>query len=395
MRFHLPIAIVVAAVGLLPVSQIRADSKATDAFISHQMNEAGIVGLGAAIIVDKKVIWAKGYGFADRAKAVPFTPDTVMNIGSISKTVLAVAMMQAIQDGKLALDVDINRYLPFKLANPFYPNDVITLRQLATHTSSITDRWSVYQNVYHYDGMPEPLSAYLQAYFAVNGAHYARENFLNHKPGSYREYTNIGAALAGYIVERAVGETLASYSKRTIFSPLQMRHTSWSLADIEPGQHSTLYVAQDGLSIPIPRYQLTTYPDGGLRTSVNDLSKLFIALLDGGIYQQTRILAEASAAEMLRFHYTAANKPDNVELHEKNSGLFWSTKFNVTRIGHGGSDPGLRTEMMANLSQDIGVVLFSNTSLSGEANQHYGAIFAELWKQAEAAKRDTATLAIR
>ena len=87
------------------------------------MDEAGIVGLGAAIIVDKKVVWMKGYGFADRARAVPFTPDTVMNIGSISKTFTGVALMHAVQEGKLSLDEDINAYLPFKVVNPHYPNE--------------------------------------------------------------------------------------------------------------------------------------------------------------------------------------------------------------------------------------------------------------------------------
>ncbi len=99
------------------------------------MDEAGIMGLGAAIIVDKKVLWMKGYGFADKEHAVPFTSDTVMNIASISKTFTGVALIRAVQEGKLALDEDISTYLPFKISNPHHPNDKITLRQLATHTS--------------------------------------------------------------------------------------------------------------------------------------------------------------------------------------------------------------------------------------------------------------------
>ena len=89
-----------------------------DRFIEQRMDEAGMVGLGAAIIVDKKVVWMKGYGFADKERAVPFTPDTVMNIGSISKTFTGVALMHAVQEGKLSLDEDINAYLPFKVVNP-------------------------------------------------------------------------------------------------------------------------------------------------------------------------------------------------------------------------------------------------------------------------------------
>lgn len=362
-------------------------SDSLETSIRQHMAEAGIMGIGAAIIVDNRLAWSKGYGWADKARQRPFTPDTVMNIGSISKTVTGMAMMRAVQDGKLSLDADINAYLPFKIRNQFYPNASITLRQLATHTASLTDRWAVYQNTYYYNGdEPEALADFLRGYFTPGGAHYAIENFLNHMPGTHREYSNIGAALAGYIVERAVGEPLNSYTRRHFFEPLLMQNSSWSLSEIGENRHATLYIAQNELTTPIPLYRSTTYPDGGLRTSVSDLSKLFIALLNGGSYNGTRILDEAMVAEMLRFQYTDGNKPANVDLKEDNAGLFWSTKFNVTRIGHGGTDPGLKTEMLASLDKDVGLVLFSNTSLSGEAMRHYIAIFRELWQYAESLK---------
>ena len=364
-----------------------AQSESLDTSIRRHMADAGIMGIGAAIIVDGKRVWSKGYGWADKAQQRAFTPDTVMNIGSISKTVTGMAMMRAVQDGKLSLDVDINAYLPFEIRNPFHPNAVITLRQLATHTASLTDRWTVYQDTYYYNGdEPEVLADFLRSYFAPEGAHYATENFLNYLPGTHREYSNIGAALAGYIVERAVGESLNSYTRRHFFEPLQMQNSSWLLSEIGANRHATLYIAQNGLTTPIPLYRSTTYPDGGLRTSVSDLSKLFITLLNGGSYNGTRILDQALVTEMLRFQYTEANKPANVDLREDNAGLFWSTKFNVTRIGHGGSDPGLKTEMLASLDKDVGLVLFSNTSLSGEAMRHYVAIFRELWQYAESLK---------
>jgi CubicO group peptidase (beta-lactamase class C family) len=150
------------------------------------------------------------------------------------------------------------------------------------------------------------------------------------------------------------------------------------------------YIATDGFSMPIQPYGLTTYPDGGVRTSVADLSRLFAALLNEGEYEGVRILERPVAREMLRFHFTEASKPDNVDLKEKNSGIFWQTKFNVTRMGHGGSDPGISTEMLANLSRDVGVVLFSNTSLSGEEAKAYVAILQALWARAEAVKSEGA-----
>ena len=362
---------------------------ALDRFIVERMDKAGITGLGAAIIVDKRVAWMKGYGFADRERAVPYTPDSVMNIGSISKTFTGVALMRAVEDGKLSLDEDINGYLPFRVINPYHPAEAITLRQLATHTSGITDRLSVYKDTYHYGGAaPEPLGEFLENYLVPGGTQYSKDNFLNVKPGTHRDYSNIAAGLAGYIVEVAVGEKLHTYARKRIFSPLGMNDTAWLLSEVEPARHAKLYVVQNGLTIPIPLYEGTTYPDGGVRTSVSDLSKFFIALLNDGAYEETRILAKWSVDEMLRFQYTASNKPGNVILEEKNSGLFWSTKFDVTRIGHGGSDPGLKTEMLSNLSKDIGVILFTNTSLPEQEMRQYYDIFSEIWKYAETLKNE-------
>jgi CubicO group peptidase (beta-lactamase class C family) len=366
-------------------------SPSIDGFIAQHMDEAGIAGLGAAIIVDKKVVWAKSYGFADKARAVPFTPDTVMNIGSISKTFTGVAVMRAVQDGKLSLDEDINSYLPFKLINPHHPNEKITLRHLATHTAGIADRSSVYRDTYYFTGStPQPLGEFLKSYFVPGGTHYSKDNFLNAKPGTQREYSNIGAGVAGYIVELAVGKKLSAYARERIFTPLRMTNTAWSLSEIDPAKHAKLYVVQSGLTIPIPFYELATYPDGGIRTSVSDLSKFFIALLNDGAYERTRILDKRWVDEMLRFQYTDSNKPANVNLKEDNSGLFWATKdrLNVIRVGHGGADPGVKTDMLASLEKDVGVIVFMNTSLSGQDAKHWAAISTELWKHAEALKNE-------
>lgn len=362
-------------------------SGSIDDLIAQRMSEAGMVGIGAVIIVDKKVVWMKGYGFADKAQSIPFTPHTVMNIGSISKTFTGAALMRAVEEGKLSLDADINTYLPFKVVNPYFPDAPITLRQLATHTSGITDRWSVFESTYHYGGdSPEPLGEFLKNYFASDGKNYSKDNFLKVKPGTHREYSNIAAGLAGYIVEIAVGEKLDAYTKRHIFAPLKMDDTGWFLSETALANQAKLYYSQFGLAIPIQPYRDITYPAGGARASVADLSKFFIALLNEGEYEGTRILQKRSADEMLRFEYTAANKPENVDLREKNSGIFWQSKFNVTRMGHGGTDPGLKTEMLTDLSREIGVILFTNTSLDDQGMRAYAAAFEDLWKYAEALK---------
>lgn len=396
MHFKTALATIASIATILLSGQVAAGAQthppavdanaALDNIVEQQMAEAGMVGVGAAIIVNRSVVWMKGYGFADKVRAVPFTPETIMNIGSISKTFTGVALMRAAQEGKLSLDENINTYLPFNVANPYFPNEPITLRQLATHTSGITDRSSIYERAYHYGGdSPEPLGAFLQGYFAANGKSYSKDNFLNARPGTHREYSNIAAGLAGYIVELAVGEPLNAYTKQNIFRPLKMDNTGWFLSEIDPANHSKLYVAQGGVAIPIPPYGLTTYPDGGVRTSVADLSRFFIALLNDGEYEGGRVLKKESAQEMLRFQYTNSNKPDNVNLNGEdsvNSGIFWATKYDATRIGHNGSDPGLRTMMLSDSAKGVGVVLFTNTSLCDEEMGKYDAIFDALWKHA-------------
>lgn len=361
-----------------------AAAAALDRVIEEKMAEAGIQGLGAAVFVDREVVFQRGYGFADWQRQRPFTVDTIMNIGSISKPFTGVAMMRAVQEGKLSLDADINEFLPFRVKNPHHPDEKITLRHLATHTSGIADRSEVYAATYHYGGdAPEALGAFLEGYFVPGGKTYSAENFLKAKPGSQRAYSNIGAGLAGFVVERAVGEKLNVYTRKHIFEPLGMKGSGWFLSEVDLANHSTLFVAQNGLSIPIPLYGGTTYPDGGVRTSVADLSRFFVALLNGGEYRGARILEAGMAAEMLKFQFTDAWRPENYPASEGNSGLFWRTRFNGQRIGHGGSDPGVQTEMFSDLAKEVGVILFINTSTSGDAQRAAGAISDALWKHGE------------
>jgi CubicO group peptidase (beta-lactamase class C family) len=357
-----------------------------DALVAKQMAEAGFMGLAAAVVVDRQVAWTKGYGFADWQRTQPFTPGTIMNVASIAKPFTGVAMMRAVQEGKLSLDEDVNKYLPFRVVNPHHPAETITLRHLATHTSGIQDRDEVYARAYHFGGdSPEPLGRFLREYFAADGKDYSRDNFLDAKPGALREYSNIAAGLAGYIVERAVGEPLNVYTRTRIFAPLGMTETGWFLSEVDLAKHSTLFVAQDGSPIPIQHYGLTTYPDGGVRTSVADLSKFFVALLNGGEYQGARILDSRMAAEMVRFQFTDANRPQNYPAADGNSGLFWRTKYNGTRVGHGGNDPGVRADILAVPSGQVGIVLLVNTSTSSEGagQRAYSGIVDALWKYAE------------
>lgn len=355
-----------------------------DDFIENKLHETGIVGIGAAIIIEKKLVWTNGYGYADKGTKIPFTGSTIMNIASISKVFTGACIMKAVEEGKVSLDEDINNYLPFKVINPNFPSEKITLRHLATHTSGITDRHPTYASTYYYEGStPEPLGEFLKNYFTQNGKYYSKDNFLNAKPGTNRDYCNIGAGLAGYIVELRTGKKLNKYAKEHIFEPLKMHNSGWSLSEIDINKHAKLYEKKGDSIVQIQLYEGTTYPDGGVRTSVVELSNFFISLLNDGEYKEARILKKETAEEMLRFQYTEQNKPENVELNEVNQGIFWATKDNVSRIGHNGSDPGVRTFMLTDLNREFAVIVFFNTSLD-EANElKYWDVYDELYKYAK------------
>ncbi|MBL7710003.1 MAG: serine hydrolase [Chitinophagaceae bacterium] len=388
-RYALNLIIALALSSVHSAAQTRQPVPASiDSLIQSRMLETGIVGIGASLIIDKKVVWTKGYGYADRESKVPFTPSTIMNIASISKTFTGVCIMKAVEEGKVSLDEDINTYLPFQVINPNFPNEKITLRHLATHTSGLTDRNPFYgDSTYFFGGnQPEPLGAFLKDYFVQGGKYYSRDNFLPAKPGTQRDYSNIGAGLAGYIIELRTGKKLNAYAAKHIFTPLKMVHSGWSVDEIDIHQHTKLYDKKGDSIVQIQLYQGTTYPDGGVRTSVQELSAFFISLLNEGSYRNTRMLKKETVKEMLRFQYTEMNKPGNIKLDKINQGIFWATKLGATRIGHNGADPGVRTFMLSDLQKEIAVIIFFNTSLTEKEEGKYFDIYEDLYNYAKELK---------
>ncbi|MBP6155168.1 MAG: serine hydrolase, partial [Chitinophagales bacterium] len=95
-------------------------------------------GFAVSVVNNKKILYKNGFGYADISSNKNYTVKTIQNVASISKTLVGIALLKAQELGKLDIDDPINKYLPFTVYNPYYPNTEITIRQLATHTSSIT-----------------------------------------------------------------------------------------------------------------------------------------------------------------------------------------------------------------------------------------------------------------
>jgi hypothetical protein len=142
-------------------------------------------------------------------------------------------------------------------------------------------------------------------------------------------------------LNREQEKKLNVFGRKIIFKPLKMQNTGWSMGEINLARHSRLYEQKGDSIVSVPLYEGTTYPDGGVRSTVEDLSKFFIMLLNDGNYQGKQLLSKEAAKEMLRFQYTNDNKPENIpDITKLNSGIFWSTKLGGRRIGHKRFRPG-------------------------------------------------------
>jgi len=334
-----------------------------------------VPGVAVLVFTKDKVLYKKEIGYANIEKKIPYTLDTVTNIASISKTFIGGSLVKAVEDGLLSLDEDINDILPFKVVNPYFPNEKITLKNLASHTSGIKDDDTKYINSYSaYGAKNMTLKDFLYNYLNPKGKWYSKENFSNNKPGSIFSYSNIGSALAGYCIEVRSKMTYADYVRKNIFKKLSMSSSGWNRSEFNPANIAlnysklridfTNHTESMGATLePLPAYELITYPDGGVMTTVNDLSKYLQAIMK----RQDTFITAKSIDLMLQKQFNDTNVPPECKETDENIGLFWS--YSGEKVwGHTGSDPGVDTSMYVN-SNNVGIITFINTDdsiLDGE-----------------------------
>ncbi len=326
-----------------------------DAWILDTLQDARAPGLSVGVIRGGEVVFQKGYGFADLEAEAPVTSDTIFMLASVSKTVMVTALMQLWEQGLFQLDDDINGYLPFMVENPAWPDSPITFRMLLTHTSSIRDRWPVWDDLYFPGDSPIGLGEFLEGYLVEGGKDYvAEQNFAAYSPGAQYQYCNIGAALAGYLIESITEIPFDQYCDEHIFQPLGMTRTAWHLADLPEDEVALPYTwsAAEGYTTP-GHYGYPDYPDGQLRSTVPDLARFLLSYQGGGEYGGVRILAEATVEEILRDQV-----PEVIEAQ----GLiwYWSDWYDDVYIGHSGSDTGVATDMFFRASDRTAVILLAN-----------------------------------
>lgn len=350
-------------------------------FLTERMESEHIPGLAVAVVKDGGVAWTAGLGFADVNAGVPMTVDTVMNVASVSKTVTNAAVLELWEDGRIDLDDDVNRYLPFRLVHPRHPEAAITFRQLLTHTSSIADG-AAYDESYACGDPAVSLGDWLAGYLVEGGRFFdAGENFHEWEPGAHYEYSNVGFGLLGYLVERISGEPFSDFTRRRIFEPLGMEETSWYLAGIEAKRSAVPYIykeagtrlqnrlfkrfgmamEKDGFAA-LCGYSFYNYPDGLLHTSVAQLTRFLLAHMGDGSYGGGRILRAETVAAI----WSEEAKRERLGV-EGIQGLTWSGR-EVSGLGllwgHSGGDPGVSTHMYFQPETGTGVLVFANTGVA-------------------------------
>lgn len=355
-------------------------------------------GYGVAIVDSSGVLYARGFGYADRDAQRPYTEQTLQNIASISKTFIGIALLKAQEMGALDLDDPVGEHLPFPIPHAHHPEVPITLRQLATHTAGITD--GEYYERYAYvlqpgadttNGQPldyfnpaedyTPMMAFLAATLSPDGKWYDPANFLTAAPGTTFNYSNVGATLAAAAIEEATGQDYADFVAEHILVPLGMEQSGFAYESIDRALHTTLYADPE---TPIAPYRLITYPDGGLRTSAADMG-LYLAELIRGEAGAGTLLSAAAYAELFRGQLDSTHFPegrDSVSLFndEYNLGIFMGESAHGF-IGHTGGDPGVLTFMFFHPATQTGRLVLLNTNL---ADQDGFDQFVAIWETLQA-----------
>lgn len=225
-------------------------------------------------------------------------------------------------------------------------------------------------------------------YVTPSSKYYNKENFVDKKPGSFYQYSNIASGLAAYTIEVASGIPFNEYSKQVLFDPLHMDNTGWFFSEVNQKEHAKLYdKVGDSIKV-VMTYGLTTYPDGGLRTSVSELSKFMICLMNEGMYNDKTILNAEFASQILP-QPIADIDSSNSDVTKFTDGFYLYKSSRSNNIGANGFDPGIRSRMWFDLKDNLGVILFTNTSFSGEDyDSYFMGIYNELWKYALELKND-------
>lgn len=334
----------------LPAGDYAALDRYLGAYVPHLLSRHRVPGMSLALVDDRGILWARGFGYADREHGVRAAPDTVYQVGSISKVVTATAVMAEVERGRLALDVPLQRYVPEFSMRPRWGRQPLrpTLRELLSHHSGLP--------TYYLKGFfsHQPLSELVTALKDEYPAYPARENF---------NYSNTGIDLAGLALERVARRGFAEHMRRAWLEPLGMAHSSFVL-DEHVAPHLAHGQVKGHVAGPVT---IRDVPAGGLFSSATDLAQFMRLVLRGGELDGRRLLRPETVAAMLTPQF-----PDTPLDFGQHFGLGWMLsgiplEYAGRTAWHNGGTKTFMSQMLLLPDRKLGVVVLANSDSSGPA----------------------------
>ena len=328
-----------------------------DGYLPYALHTGDIAGAVVAVVKDGEILFERGYGYSDVAARTPVDPKlTLFRPGSVSKLVTWTAVMQLVEQGKIDLDADVNGYLDFKI--PLREGKPVTMRNLMQHVAGFEEQAKgIISEDPKAPGFETLLKQWVpQRVFA---------------PGGTPAYSNYGASLAGYIVQRLSGESFDTYVERHIFQPLDMAHSSFRQPlppDLAPLMSKGYQLASE----PAHPFEIIgPGPAGAMSAPAEDMAHFMIAHLQGGEYRGKRILSAATAEMMHNSPLTLLPPLNRMELG------FFETNINGREvIGHLGDTNYFHTSLHLFLKEGVGFyVSFNSPGKDGAAGSLRTALF--------------------
>ena len=330
------------------------------------MKEHEVVGLSVAVVKKGKLIYTHSFGYKNKETNTLLSDNSLFRIASISKSFSATSIMQLVEAGKLSLDDDISDLIGFRIRNPKYPDQVITLRMLMSHKSSINDS----QGYFSFDAInPGRNPDWMKCY---NG----------YPPDSAYEYCNLNYNIIGSVIERKSGERFDQYVKKHVLDPLGL-YGGYCVDSLDNSRFATLYEYDDSLKQFTPaqnaynprRQEILNYvmgvstpifsPTGGMKISAPDLARYMIMHMQQGKYKGKKIISKKSAAIM----QTPRGKEGYGLALLRTDKLIAGQEMR----GHTGSAYGLYSAMFFQAKKKFGFVVINNGSKGGETAGVYTA----------------------
>jgi len=342
---------VLQAAGLLTRERTAADLRLDTRLLNHaaldsilrplvinRMTDRYIAGAAISIVHDGRLVYAEGFGDREVFTEDPVDPArTIFRIGSITKVLTGVAILQLVDRGLLDLDVDVNEYLDeFQVRDTF--EEPVRVRHLLTHTAGF-DQIGLDRHVESPDAARPP-------------GEWLAENLVRIRPpGEVSAYDTYAITLAGYLVETVSGVDYEEYLRQNVFAPLAM-HRSGIL--IPPALVSDVALGYGfaGEWEVLPWEYMNTDPASTVNSTAVDMAHLGLMLLGEGGFQGRRVLSEKHARAMLTRQYT--NHPDQPGYGYT---LFENQWNDITTFSHGGSMAGYAAMLYLVPEHELGIFI--------------------------------------